>query len=435
MNPSPDDWLSLMDRHCVCYYVVVCLTALAIGLFIDLHSARAAPTIEIASSPNPVGSGARALGMGGAFIAIADDATAASWNPGGLIQLERPEISAVGAYTARTENISFETNPEADGRNPIENYDLNYLSVAYPFTLNYRNMIVSINYQHLYDFERRWAFEMDINPILHLDMDYAQTGALYALGLAYAVEVVPDFSLGVTVNYWGDFLFENKWEQKYDEILSAFGFATPSHYEESFDFKGWNAVFGFLWDATEHWTIGGVIKTGFSADVKHTVSDNGNTKQSNDKMDMPMSYGIGIAYRFSDAFTLSGDFYRTHWEDFAYHAENGASTSPVSGKNLDQSDVDNTSWFRVSAEYLFILRKLTIAARCGLFYDQSPAEDTPEDYYGFALGTGIAYKGFVWDVAYQFRYGNDVGRSLLQGRGFCEDVTEQKVYVSLIVHF
>ena len=40
---------------------------------------------RINSSPNPIGSGARAQGMGGAFIAIADDATAASWNPGGLI--------------------------------------------------------------------------------------------------------------------------------------------------------------------------------------------------------------------------------------------------------------------------------------------------------------------------------------------------------------
>src|SRR5690554_2893241 len=51
--------------------------------------------LEITSSPNVVGSGARALGMGGAFIAVADDATAASWNPGGLTQLERPEVSWV----------------------------------------------------------------------------------------------------------------------------------------------------------------------------------------------------------------------------------------------------------------------------------------------------------------------------------------------------
>jgi len=43
-----------------------------------------AQTVEIGTSPNPVGSGARAMGLGNAFIAVADDATAAVWNPGGL---------------------------------------------------------------------------------------------------------------------------------------------------------------------------------------------------------------------------------------------------------------------------------------------------------------------------------------------------------------
>src|SRR4029453_19197401 len=41
------------------------------------------------------GSGARALGMGGAFLARADDATAASWNPAGLSYLRLPEVSFV----------------------------------------------------------------------------------------------------------------------------------------------------------------------------------------------------------------------------------------------------------------------------------------------------------------------------------------------------
>src|SRR4029453_17494739 len=38
--------------------------------------------------------GARALGMGGAFVAVADDATAVVANPAGLTILQRPEISA-----------------------------------------------------------------------------------------------------------------------------------------------------------------------------------------------------------------------------------------------------------------------------------------------------------------------------------------------------
>src|SRR5258708_4530544 len=59
------------------------------------------------------GSGARALGMGGAFLARADDATAASWNPAGLSYLRLPEVSFVysGGNLNSHETIPHETIP------------------------------------------------------------------------------------------------------------------------------------------------------------------------------------------------------------------------------------------------------------------------------------------------------------------------------------
>jgi len=42
-----------------------------------------------------IGVGARPLGMGGGYIAIADDVNAIYWNPGGLAQLTKREISAM----------------------------------------------------------------------------------------------------------------------------------------------------------------------------------------------------------------------------------------------------------------------------------------------------------------------------------------------------
>lgn len=75
------------------------------------------------------------------------------------------------------------------------------------------------------------------------------------------------------------------------------------------------------------------------------------------------------------------------------------------------------------------------ALRSGLFYDPAPAEGSPDDYYGFSLGGGIAYKGIVFDLAYQFRSGNDVGGSILEGLGFSQDVQEHTIYSSLIFHF
>ena len=56
-----------------------------------------------------LGSGARAFGMGGAFLARADDATAASWNPAGLSYLRRPEFTVVGARN------SFVRQPTGSG--------------------------------------------------------------------------------------------------------------------------------------------------------------------------------------------------------------------------------------------------------------------------------------------------------------------------------
>jgi hypothetical protein len=42
-----------------------------------------------------IGVGARALGMGGAYVAVADDSTATYWNPAGLPKIKHVEISAV----------------------------------------------------------------------------------------------------------------------------------------------------------------------------------------------------------------------------------------------------------------------------------------------------------------------------------------------------
>ena len=72
------------------YQIKLVLCSLLIAIFISL-SANGAE--KYAGEFLSLGAGARPLGMGGSFVAIADDATAAYWNPAGLGGLNRTEIS------------------------------------------------------------------------------------------------------------------------------------------------------------------------------------------------------------------------------------------------------------------------------------------------------------------------------------------------------
>ncbi len=427
--------------------VVIC-AALLFSASSTLGQSNVDRRVEIPSSPNPVGSGARTLGMAGAFIAVADDATAASSNPGGLIQLEYPEASVVVDYVHGSGGNTLERSGwESD---PVDEVSLNYLSVAYPFERLGRNMIVSLNYQHLYNFNGNWKFES--NPIEgRLRTEFEQDGALYALGLAYCVQITPDFSAGMTINYWGDFLYKNGWEKNNTTrseltIVTKTG-ALEIDKKNTFSFEGWNANLGFLWRISERWTLGGVFKSPFTADIDCTtkyrrtwissagVDEYMDEVDYREELDMPMSYGVGIAYRHSDNLTISADIHRTHWEDFIYRLQDGRETSPVTTRSLDESDIDPTIWLRLGAEYLHIRDTLCIPFRAGVFYDPAPGDGSPDDYFGFSLGTGLAYKRWIFDIAYQYRFGNDVGASTLSKYNFSRDVREHTVYTSLIVHF
>ena len=72
-----------------------------IGLFL------AAPPAFSAAFPfeeaRPLYVGARALGMGNAFTAVADDATAGFWNPAGLIQWQGVKLFGVNKFHNRSD--------------------------------------------------------------------------------------------------------------------------------------------------------------------------------------------------------------------------------------------------------------------------------------------------------------------------------------------
>ena len=189
--------------------------------------ATAQTTIE----PPIVNPGARSLGLGGAFVAVADDATAAWANPAGLMQLARPEISLEGrSWSEDREGLaSNESN-------------LGFLS----FVLPRQKWSIAIYTQTLtsLEFPTQWqANNGEPEPLSGLVI--ANFGVSAALRLSEAVSI----GVGLTA---------------FAGVFSDVNFnpddTTPFLDDEAQSAAG--ATAGVLWNLSEAWALGASYRSG-----------------------------------------------------------------------------------------------------------------------------------------------------------------------------
>ena len=416
-----------------------------------------AQQIEISSSLNPVGSGARATGMGGAFIGVADDATAASWNPAGLIQLEKPEFSLVYAYQNNSQKYNSALHPELAGtENDWDIHSINYASVAYPFKAFDRNMIVSLNYQRLYELDKklgfRYSWPLGATDTLNDKVSYRQSGFLAALSPAFAIQITPELSFGITINIWDDFHGGSSWKSSYNSLgtgkLGEINFNEKFRADNSYTFSGVNANLGLMYSPISKITIGAVYKFAFDADLKRdgsftqtltfpasptlnrTTTDSTNDKM---KMKMPASFGLGVSYKPTDNWVFALDTYYTEWSRFALRDSKGNEVNPIYGTPISQGRLSDTVQVRVGGEYLFIMEKHIIPIRAGVFYDPEPSKSGMKDFFGFSLGSGFSTQRYSFDLAYQFRTASKTTGDLPTVSD--ADITQHTVMSSFIFYF
>src|SRR5262249_58170972 len=108
------------------------LPARGVGLFLWACLLGAPATAQNPIVFNRTGSGARAAGMANAFVAVSDDGTAASWNPAGLAQLRKPELSVVSSTNERILSADgIRTRDDLSRFTPISaSYQSTYLDFA-----------------------------------------------------------------------------------------------------------------------------------------------------------------------------------------------------------------------------------------------------------------------------------------------------------------
>ena len=228
--------------------------------------------------------------------------------------------------------------------------------------------------------------------------------------------------------------------------------------ENQFDgFTGINATLGALWNVNERLTLGGSVDLPWSADATQTktlrsrsrtrdlrgrVIDEEDTTErasSDVTFDFPLRAALGMAVRWSDAFTTSLDAEYTRWSDFAFQAGDGPRINPLDGTAHGEHAIEDCWSVRAGAEYLLILRRTEIPFRVGVGREERPAIGRPDEIWQLSAGTGFAIgRGpgrTIVDLAYQYSRGRDVMGSLVPGREVTTDVDEHEGYLSCIRHF
>ena len=401
--------------------------------------------------PKPVGSGARALGQS-AFIAVADDATAASWNPAGLINLERSEVSFVGAWRSVEEDYSMANPLEFSNPESWSDSEINFMSYAQPLQVGNADVVLSINYHQVYDFGVEFN-SYESSPILNyfgIPIGQEETqdkgkskGAISAYTLAGGLSIpdYPQITIGVGINWYTQSLFNSyAWQIKKTRTHTKDWDALPTEQsqltdEETFDdFRAQNLTFGFLWDVYEKQenllTFGLVYHTTFTAKVDWELVRYVDSEQpdpprvKNMDIDFPSSLGAGVNYRFSDSLSAAFD---VEWKEWSKYNQTFVNERPTIPFNED------TLAYRLGFEHLRFPgsnEQPVSALRYGAFYEPRPTWNEILPVYGLSAGVGWTFREkFSLDFAYQYRWGKE------DLEDFDYEIKEQFFVASLITYF
>ena len=371
-----------------------------------------------------LGAGARALGMGGAFLARADDATAASWNPAGLSYLLRPEVSVVWAQS----RIAVDSPDDASH---FRGRQLDFGAVTFP--LHSISGAAQLSYQRVIPFAGTRTIQSS-DSLARLDAD----GGFDVLALGTGWRVTPTLRVGATLNHWMNGFHQVKTLNRIDvtrrdTILDA-----------TFGFRGWNTNLGVIWSPIENLNIGAVAKTPFTGQVHLAKKRTDyfpataaaaepfttNELDRNDlRLDFPAAYGVGASWRIQSALTVSADYTHTAWSNAQIHnfyvlsvtplPEPGRPPQPPPPEVLDSlpypllnAPQTDSQQVRLGMEYVVIHRRLKFPLRVGYIFDRQffQAQDGHAPVFGaFTLGTGIIAGPVLLDVAYVREAGHFTG--------------------------
>jgi long-chain fatty acid transport protein len=371
--------------------------------------------------------GARSLGLGGAFLGLADDATAAYSNPAGLTQLVQPEISLEGRHTTTTvpfiDGGSASINPfNGSGLQTSETSSSknnpSYFSFVYP--------------------RENWAFAFYRQELARFHSDFFSTGVdLGNIGVLLPYASVADLkivnygfsaawkandmmSLGIGVSYY-DFKF-NSVSTRVDDLGPGDPTIASQQVQDGSD-KAWGVTLGARFRLSDTWSAGLVYRhvPKFRYSASNIVLEDfdglpldpptviGSNKVS---FDVPDLYGAGLSWHPTEQLLVNFDADYVVYSQLSDGIESLFGAAAADAAHLK---VPDGTQLHLGAEYTFAQMQHPFSLRAGVWHDPQHSIRFKGDptnnevqailfsagrggVYHYAFGGGFAFKKFQIDI-------------------------------------
>jgi len=400
-----------------------------VGSLFFLASPLAAEEIQLV---NCLGVGARAMGMGSAYVAVAEDATALYYNPAGLAKILRIEVSADFLHQSAENSLDFFGSSKTTD---LGKTSLGGLRVAYPFPTYRGSLVAALGVERVRSFDSDFWYAGFTSGDVPEVADYeeeaiARSGGMHAWSLGLAFDASRDVSLGATIRYWrGELNEEGDYVATY---ASPFTCDVTETWNTHADFSGWQFTMGALLNPSPYVRLGGKI------DFPVTLTADGDDYSRleftdcpgaevivedflfEDEIRMPFSFSGGIALTPPNLI-LAFDARYTDWTELEYA---GRLRDPVTRR----FEYDATTDLLFGAEVL--LPRYPVRLRGG--YSIEPIAynkgEIDKDRASWSAGVGVLIdRVLTIDAAY---VRSSFERSM-PDNGLAQELTESKVYVSL----
>jgi len=350
------------------------------------------------------GNGARAAGMGYAFVGVADDATAISWNAAGLTQLYSMEASVIGRLSFGSLTTDYQTfNWEVDRS---AGFKLNFASFVVPFSAGDYNIVGGVAYRNIYDFTQKTENMLSNDFGDTYDFTEDENGGINAITPTIAFQLSDIISFGAAANIlMGDYTYK-------------FSDSDGAESETNVDYSGFFMDLSTLIKPTPQFAIG----ANFS--LPHTITFDAKDDEDEwvTERKVPLFFSIGAAIKPTENFTIAADYRNRPW------SSSEVEKYTINGVEYDGSDIPegwfdpypDANSFHVGLEYLIEAGKTFVPVRVGFYTlptidreEPQPDQDNKDadqiSYNAITAGLGVVMSTVIIDASYEYIFGSYTG--------------------------